>query len=132
MKKKIQWERKHQEWLVQWFKLQYPDYLIVASANGGTRNKIEAANLKRSGVLAGVPDLQIFVARRGYHGLLIEMKDPGSTTRMKGKLSMLQKLVLNKLNAQGYHAVVCWGFEAAKDLIKWYLGEGNDVKTEIP
>lgn len=122
---KVQWERKHQEWLVQWFRLQYPDLLIVASANGGKRDIREAVNLKKAGVLAGFPDVQVFKACRGFNGLLIELKDPGSTTRIKGKVSMLQKIVLNKLNAQGYHACVCWGFEAARDVVRWYLGEDN-------
>ena len=49
--------------------------------NGGYRNAREAANLKRQGVKAGVPDLCIPVAKGGYHGLYIEMKTK------KGKLS---------------------------------------------
>jgi hypothetical protein len=72
-----------------------------------------------------MPDLQVFVARRGYHGLLIELKDPGSPTRARGSVTLLQKMVIHQLNSQGYHACVCWGFPAAKDLIRWYLEEDN-------
>ena len=32
------------------------DAFLFAVPNGGYRNKIEAANLKRQGVIAGVPD----------------------------------------------------------------------------
>jgi hypothetical protein len=119
----IQWERKEQAWLVQWFRLKFPDKLIVASANGGSRNAKEAVNLKREGVLAGAPDLVIYCARRGYHGLFIELKDPGSSERAKGRLSTVQGNMLNRLNAEGYYAVCCWGWLQAKEVINWYLGE---------
>lgn len=121
-RKAIQWERKEQQWLVQWFKLKYPDILIAASGNGGSRPLNEAANMKREGVLAGIPDLQIFKACKNYHGLFIEMKDPGSPTRMKGKLGTVQKSIINKLNSENYYAKPAWGWIEAKEIIDWYLG----------
>lgn len=42
--------------------------------NGGSRNKAEAANLKRQGVKAGAPDLCVPVPSGSKHGLFIEMK----------------------------------------------------------
>ena len=42
---------------VTWFRLQYPDVVIFAIPNGGSRNPIEAAKLKATGTLAGVADL---------------------------------------------------------------------------
>lgn len=119
----MQRERKEQEWLVQWFWLKYKDELIVASANGGRRDLREAANMKREGVLPGMPDLQIFKAKRGYHGLLIEMKAPGNALVAKGRLSMVQKSRINKLNAEGYFAKAAWGWLEARELIDWYFGE---------
>jgi len=44
--------------------------------NGGLRDKREGARLKASGVIAGVCDLFLPMARRGAHGLYIEMKLP--------------------------------------------------------
>mgnify|MGYP004433785991 CR=1 FL=1 len=38
------------------------------------RDARTAANLKRQGVKAGVPDLHLPVARGGYNGLYIELK----------------------------------------------------------
>lgn len=122
----IQWERREQASLVQWFKLKYPGILIVASANGGARNIKEAANLKREGVCAGFPDIQIPVAAQSYHGLFIEMKATESHLHAKGRLSTVQKNILNRLNTAGYYAVCCWGWLQAKEVIDWYLGEEND------
>lgn len=123
----IQWERREQEWTVQWFKLKYPNIIIAASANGGTRNVREAANMKREGVLAGMPDLQILCAKHNYHGLFIEMKTPASKDHAKGKVNMIQKSIINQLNQAGYYAIVCWGYEEARKVIDWYLqGEGSE------
>lgn len=88
---------------------------IFAIPNGGTRNKIEAANLKRQGVKRGVPDLCIPVARKGYHGLYIEMKYG------KNKTSAEQDLWIELLNRNGYLATVCWGADAAIKVIDDYL-----------
>lgn len=118
----MQWERTEQECLVQWFRLKYRDVKIVASANGGSRNKVEAANLKRSGVTAGLPDIQVIKAAHGYHGLFIELKATPSKLRKKGVVSEQQKVIIDYLNQEGYLAVVCWGWIAAKDKIEWYLG----------
>lgn len=101
--------------LVQWFRLQYPDVMIVASANGGSRNMLEAKNLKRTGVTAGWPDLFIACARGKYHGLFIEMKSA------KGKVTKLQSNCIDYLNEQAYYAVVCYGFIEAKSRIKHYM-----------
>lgn len=88
---------------------------VFAIPNGGTRNKIEAANLKRQGVKKGVPDLYIPVAKGGYHGLFIEMKYG------KGKPSKYQNLWIELLNRNGYLATVCWGAdEAIKTIDKYF------------
>ena len=89
--------------------------LIYAIPNGGSRNKIEAANLKRTGVKPGVPDLFLPVARRGCHGLYIEMK-----RREGGRLSENQRVWLKRLHEQGYAAVVCHGFDEAVTAIENY------------
>ena len=93
--------------------------LIYAIPNGGSRNQIEAHNLKLQGVKAGVPDLFLPVARKGKHGLYIEMK------RQKGgRLSEYQKEWLEKLSAQGYETAVCHGLdEAIKTVEEYYNGQ---------
>lgn len=123
----MQREAIEQQHTVQWHRLKYPNVLIVASANGGSRNVVEAKNLKKSGVFAGFPDLFIPKAARGFHGLMIEMKAPKGNDRAKGRVTKLQHDCLIYLNGQGYHAVVAWGFEEARKIIDWYLNEkAND------
>jgi hypothetical protein len=119
----VQRERREQEYFVQWIKLKYPNILIAASANGGARNPREAANMKREGVLPGHPDIQVFKACKGFHGLLIELKAPKTSVSVAGKLSMAQKLILQQLNDEGYYARAAWGWLEAKLIAEWYLNE---------
>lgn len=83
--------------------------------NGGSRNQLEAANLKRQGVKAGVPDLCLPVPMNGFHGLYIEMKYG------RNKTTEAQEEWLGELAAQGYCAAVCYGEEEAERLISSYL-----------
>ena len=92
--------------------------LIYAIPNGGSRNSIEARNLKLTGVKAGVPDLFLPVARKGKHGLYIEMK-----RREGGRLSNNQKWWLEKLSKQGYETAVCKGLDEAISVIELYYSD---------
>lgn len=83
--------------------------------NGGSRNIAEAANLKRMGVKAGVPDLFLPYPADGCHGLFIEMKS------QTGRPTALQKDWLKWLNENGYRAVVCYGTEHAIKVLEYYL-----------
>ena len=85
--------------------------------NGGSRNVIEARNLKLQGVKAGVPDICLPVPRGGYHGMYIEMKYGKNTT------TDAQNLWLEALREQGYYTAVCYSCEAAQAEIKRYLEE---------
>ncbi|TYK35731.1 VRR-NUC domain-containing protein [Bacteroides pyogenes] len=51
-----------------------PRKLLFAVPNGGSRNKIEAANMKRQGVTAGVADVILLVPKKGFACLCIEFK----------------------------------------------------------
>lgn len=120
----IQHEAREQEALFRWAGFAagtMPELnLLYHIPNGGSRNKAEAANLKRQGVKAGVPDLFLPVARGGYHGLYIELKFG------KNKTSKNQDKWLSALSKQGYCAMVCYGWVEAKEAICEYLkGENN-------
>lgn len=112
-------EATEQEALIVWCGWQqakHPELkLIYHIPNGGSRNTLEAANLKRQGVKAGVPDLCLPVARNGFHGLYIEMKYG------KNKTTENQKEWLEDLTTQGYFTAVCYGAEEAKEIIAKYL-----------
>ena len=116
-------EAQEQETLFDWHDRMIGKYpalrLMYHVPNGGSRNVIEARNLRRQGVKAGVPDICLPCARNGFHGLYIELK------RQKGgRVSAEQREMLEGLRREGYVAVVCEGWEAARDAILEYL-EGN-------
>lgn len=113
----------------KWADGKLADYLHH-SPNGGARSGREGANFKRMGTKAGFPDLFLFIPHGGYHGLFIELKRPkGRTkdgkTRQAGKVSEHQQTMIDRINAQGYKAVVAYGANEAIDEIRSYLGIGK-------
>ena len=118
-KSHTQHEAAEQEALFRWASYQYGIYpelrLMHHIPNGGSRNKQEAANLKKQGVKSGVPDICLPVPRGKYHGLYIEMKAG------KNKATDNQSKWLEALNNQGYVAVVCVGCAQAVEVITKYL-----------
>lgn len=114
-----QYEAAEQSTLIDWAlrcRGKWPELeLLFHIPNGGSRNRAEAANLKRQGVKAGVPDLFLPAARGKYHGLFIEMKHG------KNKPTEAQRQWIAALNKQGYAAVVCYGFEDARAAVEEYL-----------
>ena len=118
-------ESSDQQALFAWAKLSKCKYLELALLhsipNGGKRNVIEAARLKREGALAGVSDIFLPVSRGGFHGLYIELKVKGGT------LSDNQKWWIAETTKQGYLAKVCFGWVEASEVIEGYLGNGGNV-----
>lgn len=112
-------EADEQKALMQWAKWQegrYPELkLLYHCPNGGTRNKLEAANLKRQGVKAGVPDLFLPVPRNNKHGLFLEMKVG------RNKCTDNQKKWIRALMEQNYEVKICYSCEEAIQIIKKYL-----------
>lgn len=107
-------EAEEQTKFVVWLKKL--GYRPIVSANGGSRNYLEAAKLKRTGVSAGVPDVFLPIPSGHFHGLFIEMK------RQKGgKVSAEQLDWLQYLRGQGFRAEVATGFEAAQLITNQYL-----------
>lgn len=112
-----------QETLFDWVGYQlrrYPELeLLYHIPNGGKRDARTAANLKRQGVKAGVPDLHLPVARGGYHGLYIELKVG------KNRQTDKQKEWQKQLREQGYLATVCYGWQEAAQTLTGYLELGT-------
>ena len=100
--------------------------LLHAIPMGGLRHKAVAGKLKAEGVKAGIPDICLPVPRtgtrkrQGYHGLYIEMKDG------RNKPTERQAWWIEKLREQGYRVEVCYGCQAALDVLVDYLGGGED------
>ena len=117
-------EHQHQVNLFRWAKMQsgkHPELkLMFAVPNAAKRNLNTAMYMKAEGLASGVPDIFLPCARGCYHGLFIELK------RVKGSsVSKTQKAYLDGLNQQGYKAVVCYGFDDAKNVILGYLKQEN-------
>lgn len=89
--------------------------LIFATPNAGKRTPRQGAYMKAEGLRPGVPDLMLPVARGGFHGLFIELKAE------KGRMNPNQEEWLHNLSEQGYMAVMCRGWDAARKTIESYL-----------
>jgi len=75
-----------------------------------------ARKLKAEGVLAGVADLCLPAARRGYHCLYLEMKSE------EGVATKGQKEFLSGVSEEGYCAVIAQGVDEARETLEWYIG----------
>ena len=108
-------ERDEQIALFDWAQYRTDLRLLHHIPNEGRRSIQYAMSLKRQGMKPGVPDICLPVARGGYHGLYIELKTK------TGRQSPEQKQWQRDLLEEGYCAVVCKGFEAARETIDWYM-----------
>lgn len=114
-----QLEHQHQAALFRWAGFQcrrLPELnLLFAIPNGGYRNPATAGRLKAEGVKPGVPDVCLPVARGEFHGLFIEMKAG------RNRPTTSQVAWHFHLSQQGYRVAVCYGVEAAIEVIEGYL-----------
>jgi hypothetical protein len=90
--------------------------LIYAIPNGEARTGFAGARLKLMGTRAGMPDLCLPVARKGYHALFIEMKYG------KGKPSLVQLERIDKLVNAGNLVMICYSVDEAWNCICSYMG----------
>lgn len=102
----------------------YPDLaMFTAHPLGGYRPMIAAKSIRAEGARAGLPDMAIYSPRRNrhtgqtYHGLFIELKIGDRSNKPTAE----QRAWLDRLTAQGYLAVVCFGHQEAIETIKHYL-----------
>lgn len=118
-------ESQEQKALFEWAeyaKRIYPELaLMFHIPNGGSRNPVEARNLKYQGVKPGVPDICLPVGRGKYHALYIEMK-----RKKGGRASDVQRGWIAALNRAGNKAVICKGWEEARQTILNYLKAEGD------
>ena len=117
-------EAAEQKWLFDWAAAnrgKYPELeLMFHIPNEGKRSVRTGAKMRREGLRRGVPDICLPVPKGKYHGLYIELK----RTRCS-KVSDDQAVWIAALQAQGYVADVCKGWNEARELIELYLGEGR-------
>ena len=130
--KKPPTEAQIQQQICEYIRLQYPDVFFTSDMAGVNLNIFVASKMKKLRCSKGVPDLMIFEARHGYHGLFIELKRPEArvfhtkTHEPADEHVTEQIVVLNTLRSKGYCAEMVRGFDNAKIVIDWYL------KSETP
>ena len=99
---------------------------LHAIPNGGSRDKREAANMKREGVTAGIWDLHLPVPCPGvigdqWHSLWIEVKRPASPGRRRGQLTTEQKAFGQFVREHGNATFVGYCTQSIIDAIVRYL-----------
>lgn len=119
-------ERAEQKAVIKWAKWQKYGRnkvadLIHHSPNGGKRDVREGRHFKEMGTQAGFPDLFLFVAKNGYNGLFIEMKQKGGK---QSDVRSSQSAMAERLSEQGYKCITCFGANHAIDEIRQYLFGG--------
>ena len=92
-----------------------PSKLLFAVPNGGSRNIIEARNMKYQGVVPGVADVILLIPQHGYASLCLEFKTA------KGIQSDEQKEFQRQVEACGSKYVVVKSTIQAIKIIKKYL-----------
>ena len=113
-------EHSHQTALFMWAALnkrKYPelDFMFAIKNEEKSGSAIVGAKFKAAGVKADVPDIFLSVARKGVHGLYIEMKRPGQKAR-PSQLAFGMDLI-----GQDYGWCCCDNWEKARDVIVEYL-----------
>ena len=117
--------------VVTYLRLEYK--ALFCASLGGQYQKYDSQKLKakRTGYIAGFPDLFIYEARGGFNGLAIELKAKGSSPYKKnGDLKKAYDLGGDRYNQtrwiqgltdRGYMAKFCTGFDDAKKTIDDYF-----------
>lgn len=116
-------ESKMQSACVRYFRYAYPQYshMLFSVPNGVATTETQGRILKAEGMLAGVSDLLFLVARKGFHGLCIEMKD------RKGIQRETQKEWQAKVEQQGYKYIIVRSFDQFQQEMQEYLDENDGM-----
>jgi hypothetical protein len=103
------------EWVLR-LQPTHPELRCFTAFEHKFRGARQGALMKRLGARRGWPDLLLAVARRGYHGLWIELKAPGRTATPD------QRAVHALLEQQGYRVRVIDTLGAFIEEITEYCG----------
>lgn len=121
-KKSAKEEHNLQVSIVQF--LRYQGYIVFAIANGGSRNVVEAVNLKKEGVLAGVADLQVIL--KDGRSIFLELKTA------KGKQSQSQIDFENNLKELGHNYYVIRSIDEVINILDKFRNiSKNSMKYSI-
>lgn len=119
-------EKSFQQELFIWFYNSFPEYrikskkvktprcLLVHNYNN-PRSKIQGAQLASMGLCRGMPDMILYLPKKGYHGLFLELKKQGE----KPKTEQIE--MINVLRDQGYKVEWSDNIDQAKRIIINYI-----------
>lgn len=99
--------------------------LLYHIANEGSGSKWQGVRRKQEGLLAGMPDYCLPVARQGCHAWYGELKRNGETPREN------QWRVIELLRCAGNWVDVCVGAQAMITALEKYLGVPPEERTEL-
>ena len=124
----IPYEHQEQSMVREWAEIQsrsaHPEFFLLhAIPNGCGVHAATVMKMLAEGLKSGVPDLNLPVACRSYHGLWIEMK-----RRDVNVVDWNQYVWLTKLHGEGQFVEVCRSSEEAIRVLEWYV----DVKSAAP
>lgn len=114
-KRRLQSEREIQCGVVHYLRTHPQDILFCATVGGVPCSRVSRGRMVASGYQKGIPDLVIYEARAGFHGLFIEFKSK------TGRISPHQTEWLQKLSARNYYTSVQRDQASAIQLISAYL-----------
>lgn len=117
----------------------FPDVDFHSDYAAGLHLTINQAK-KRKAMNSGRGWADMFVAypSRGYHGLFLELKKEGESIYVtrgprKGQLVAdeqieIEAAFLDRMNKLGYLARFCVGYDAAIELVEWYMDRPKDTE----
>lgn len=118
-------EYEEQKKVIKWAResiIQYPELKwLYCSLNGLNRPEYQSSMAIAQGMVKGVPDLHLPVARRGYTAWWGEMK-----RAKRGRLEPEQKEFIEFVQGEGAFAIVPKGAEECIKSLQWYLSSDLD------
>jgi hypothetical protein len=100
-------------------------WIVMHVPNGGSRNPIEGAKLKRLGVVAGWPDISIYGGghNSGGQAFFLEVK------AAKGRVSQCQHMIMDKLKDMGFPVAVVRSIDDARERISEWGLPSREVRS---
>lgn len=114
--------------VAQYIQLVYPEVYYHIDFGSGCKLTMGQAVQNKKLNKRAYPDLTILEARKGFHGLCLELKKDGTKIYLKDELTLVadkhireQAEVLQGLRDRGYSANFGIGFDECKMIIDSYL-----------
>ncbi len=112
-------EHDLQKRCLTWFRLAYPQLLLIGIPNAAKRTRAERGRLLSEGLTKGIPDLLLAYPAGEHHALWIEMKT------VNGRPSNAQIKIQAHLRALGYAVIMPRTFDEFQQQVNEYLNQST-------